>query len=370
MKGYKILLGIAIAGFLVGLIGLFQRFTGGHTLAAYNTYVPWGIWVAAYATLIGIAGGAFLVAALGYGLRVKSLLPLGRLALLTSLAALAGGLLAIWLDLGHPLRVWKLYVSTNFSSVMGLMAWFYLLFGIVVLVLLYLTARTPESSAVRVLSLLGLLMVVAFGGAEGALFGVVSAQALWESSLTPVLFLIEGALTGVALVLFLAVALNRAEPRARTFLRWLTLGFLLGVVLLEWAEYSTVLYAGIPARAESLQLVLSGPYWWVFWLVHLGLGLVVPLILLASGRERPAILATASGLIVATAISTKLNLVIPALVVPEFEGLKTAFTGTGLTFDYFPTAMEWLLTLWIVSAAALVFFLADRFLLPGRADGV
>lgn len=364
MKGYKILLGIAIVGFLVGLIGLFQRFTGGHTLASYNTYVPWGLWVAAYVTLIGISAGTFLIASLAYGFRVKSLLPLGRLALLVALAALVGGLLAVWLDLGRPIRFWKLYTATNFSSIMGLMAWFYLLFGILLVALLFLTATNPTSPAVRVLSILGLFLVVVFGGAEGALFGVVSAQASWESSLTPILFLLEGALSGVALVLFLAIVLERVQPAGRSFLRWLTLGFLLGVIILEWAEYSTVLYAGTPARAESLRLALFGPYWWVFWLVHVGLGLVLPLVLLLAAREKPALLAAAGGFIAISAISTKLNLIIPALVVPEFEALKTAFTGTGLTFDYFPSPMEWLLTVWIVSAAALVFFATDRFLVP------
>lgn len=367
MNGKKILWGIAIIGFLIGLIGLVQRITGGHTLAAYSTYVPWGIWVAVYAMMIGVSAGAFLVASLAYGFQVQALLPLGRTALLTALAALAGGLLAIWLDLGHPARFWKLLVSTNFGSMMGLMAWFYTLYGIVLLALLYLTLKDPAHTAVKWLGQLGVILVVIFGGAEGALFGVVSAQATWESGLTPILFLVEGALSGVGLVMFLAVVLGQYRPDSGQLLRWLTLGFLLGVIVLEWAEYSTGLYAGIPAKVESLRIALFGPFWWVFWIIHVGLGLLAPLLLLSlSGRNKTS-LATAGGLIAVTAVSTKLNLVIPALIVPEFEALKMAFTGTGLTFDYFPTTMEWLLTLWIVSVAGLVFLLADRFLFAPKA---
>jgi molybdopterin-containing oxidoreductase family membrane subunit len=79
------------------------------------------------------------------------------------------------------------------------------------------------------------------------------------------------------------------------------------------------------------------------------------LLLLLFAPRRPWALAAAGGLIALTAIAGKLNLVIPALVVPEFEGLRTAFTGMGLTFDYFPTLVEWLLLIWIVSLAALIF---------------
>lgn len=366
----KILWVVAIAGFLVGLVGLVQRITGGHTVAAYNTYVPWGLWVAAYAMLIGVSVGAFLIVSLAYGFRVRALQPLGRIALLTALAALAGGLLAIWLDLGHPARFFKLFFSTSTTSVMGVMAWLYTIYGILLLVLIYLTLQDIETVAVRALSLLGLVLVVIFGGAEGSLFGVVGAQALWESGLTPVLFLVEGALSGVALVLFLAVLLGRLQADADQLLRWLVLGLLLGLVVLEWAEFSTALYAGVPARTESLRLILFGPFWWVFWFVHVGLGLLIPLLLLIfAGRSRVA-LAVASGLITLAAISTKLNLVIPALVVPEFEGLKTAFTGLGLTFDYFPALTEWLLTVWIVSLAALIFLAGYRFLPASRSERI
>lgn len=354
-KTEKILWGLAILGSLIGLIGLYQRLVGGHTVAAYSTYVPWGLWVAAYAMLIGISVGAFVLASLAYGFGVKALRPLGRVALLTSLAALVGGLFAIWLDLGHPARFLKLFFSTNFKSMMGLMAWFYTIYGILLLVMLYFELKEPDRRAFRWLSIIGLFLVIIFGGAEGALFGVVGAQTLWESGLTPIMFLVEGVLSGMGLVLMLGILLGKMTDDAARWLRWLLVGLIIGVIVIEWAEYSTALYAGIPAKVESLRLILFGDFWWVYWGVHVLLGIVIPLLLLLfAGRNRAA-LATAGGLIAFSAISTKLNLVIPALVVPELEGLKTAFTGPGLNFSYFPTPTEWLLTIGIVSFAAVVF---------------
>lgn len=91
----KILWVIAGLGFLVGLAGLYNRITGGYLVAAYNTYVPWGLWIAVYVTLIGVSVGAFL-AALGYGFGVRAVQPLGKMSLLVALAALAGGLTSTW----------------------------------------------------------------------------------------------------------------------------------------------------------------------------------------------------------------------------------------------------------------------------------
>lgn len=354
----KILWGVAGLGFLVGLVGLFNRITGGHLVAAYNTYVPWGLWIAVYVTLIGVSVGAFLVAVLGYGFGVKAVHPVGIMSLLAALAALAGGLTSVWLDLGHSERIFDLFFSTNPTSVMGDMTWFYTAYGILLIIMLYLAWKQPESAALRWLGWIGLPFAILFGGAEGSLFGVVSARALWESGLTPILFLVEGAFSGAALMLFLSVLFGEQEPLP--FLRNLTLSLLVAVIILEISEYFTAFYANIPAKTSSLDLILFGQYWWVFWIAHLGLGLLVPLLLFASAPKSGFALGVGSALAALLAITTKLNLVIPALVVPEFDALRTAYVGPGLSLNYFPTTSEWLVAVWAVSLAGLIFLAGYR----------
>jgi molybdopterin-containing oxidoreductase family membrane subunit len=46
---------------IVGLFGVVQRFTQGHALADYGSYVPWGLWVSAYIWLIGLSARAFFL---------------------------------------------------------------------------------------------------------------------------------------------------------------------------------------------------------------------------------------------------------------------------------------------------------------------
>ncbi len=70
----------------------------------------------------------------------------------------------------------------------------------------------------------------------------------------------------------------------------------------------------------------------------------------------------ATGLIVLTFLSVRLNIVLPALTVPELRGLAEAFTGPGLTFDYFPSVQEWLVFIWSISFSALIFMLCKTYL--------
>lgn len=345
----------AIIGFIIGLYGLYDRFVFGHVNTNYGSYVPWGLWIAAYTMLIGASAGAFVIAAVIFITKRPEWYPVSRTACIVALSAFIGGMLSVMLDLGHPLRAINLYLSTNFTSIMGIMAWLYLLYGFVLVVMLYLSVAGENGRFLSTLSYLAIPFAVLFAGAEGALFGVVGARAVWESGLTPIVFLVEGALSGTAAVILGTFMLNQLDQSRASLLGRVMLGLLLLIMLLEWAEYSTALYASIPAKSDAVRTILFGPYWWVFWLIHLLVGVLIPLLLLATRPSHLLFIALAAALTLATAVSTKLNLVIPALTQNDLHGLGEAFTGPGLEFTYFPTLSEWALFIWIGSLAILIF---------------
>ncbi len=396
---------IALIAFGVGLIGLYQRLTTGHALANYGSYVPWGLWVAAYVYFIGLSAGAFLMSALVYVFQIKLLKPIGKLALFTALVTLVAAMFSIWMDLGHPLRAWRMMFNTNFGSMMGWMAWLYTAYFILLMVELWFAMRADlvacagepgfrgklcqilafgskntsdeavarDMKVLRVLGMIGVPLAIAFHGGVGALFGVVGARPYWNSAITPIAFIVGALASGGALITFVAALWgpNRGSQEHRkmvAFLGQIVLGLLLFDLLLEWAEYSTQLYASIPAHTESLKLVLFGNYWWVFWVVHLLIGAVIPILLLIFGRNNVAAVATATAIIAITFLSVRLNIVIPALVVEEVEGLKHAFSGPGLSFDYFPSSMEWLFFIWTVALAGLLFLIGYSLLPIVRSE--
>ena len=104
---------LAIVAFGVGTYGIFLRFTEGHAGASYGSYVPWGLWIAAYVTYVGTSAGAFALAAIILLMRWEKYYGLARVAMLVALGAFATGMLNVVLDLGHPFRAWKLYTQTS-----------------------------------------------------------------------------------------------------------------------------------------------------------------------------------------------------------------------------------------------------------------
>lgn len=356
---------------VAGVIGVVWRFTGGHQAADYGSYVPWGLWISAYIASVGASAGAFAFAALIFVQRRVELYRFAMLAMLVALGAFAAGMANVWLDLGHPFRAWKLVLDTSFGSVMGLMAWFYLLYTAALLVGLWVTRHGTVPAFMERGAWVAFLFAVVFAGAEGALFGVVGAQPTWESGLTPVLFLVEAGLFGLSLVVAAGVLFGFVDTALARRLGGGLLALLGVFVALEWSEFSTGLRASVPAKEEALRAVIAGDFWWVFWFLHLGLGVALPAAILIVWRRRAVAVGVAAGLIAAMSIASKLNLVVPALAQEEIEGLAHAFTGPGLELGYFPSAMEWLVAVGTVGLAALI-VLAGRRLLwrePDDTDG-
>lgn len=353
---------LTIVCLAIGAVGLVWRFVGGHAAANYGSYVPWGLWIAAYVAFVGASAGAFALSALILTTRQETHYRLAILAILVALGTFAAGMTNVWLDLGHPFRAYKLLINTEFGSIMGVMSWLYTIYAVLLLVGLFTTRHGHVPEFLKRFSWLAFLFAIVFAGAEGALFGVVGARPLWESGITPVLFLTEAGLFGMA---FVAVAAAVFGVLTRDSARRMGVGMLvlLAILLvLEFAEYSTGLTAAVPAKEEALRTILTGDFWWVFWFMHLGLGVILPAALLLFGRSKVMVVGLAGALIGAMGIASKLNLVLPALAQEEIEGLEDAFHGPGLSTEYFPSAMEWMVWLGTPGLAGLVVLLGHRFM--------
>lgn len=391
--------GLTIIALIFGMVSLFDRLTNGHVNANYGSYIPWGLWVAGYIYLSGISAGVFLFSALVYVFDYKPLRKIGRLALLTSFATLLGGLLSIWMDLGHMGRVWRMVLMTNFGSVMGWMSWLYGLFSILLLVQFWTAMRADlikyseksgfvgslakflsfgstdvseaalanDKKKLKNLGIVGIFLAIAFSGSVGAIFGTVGARPYWNSGLTPIIFLLGGLVSGGALLTAVAYYWgtdpnNEEDSNMLIQLGKIVFGLLLFDVLLEYAEITVGLWGSAPAEADAIKLILFGHFWWVFWFIHVGMGIVLPVLLYIFGGKSPRAVAWAGLLIVFSFISVRLNIVIPGQALPELEGLEKAFSGPGLSFEYLPSFMEWGVLIFNISFAALVFLLGQKFL--------
>lgn len=363
----RVLYIISILALVFGLWGIILRLTTGHREAAYGSYVVWGLWVAAYLFFAGAAAGAFMISTLDILFNLKLFKGTGRLALWVGLISLTAALLSIWLDLGHMERIWKVYLQGNLGSVMAQMVWGYTLFGLLMLVSLVLSLRDPESRLLKGLMVVGLPLSLFVSGAVGALLGVEASRLFWHVGLLPVQFPVFSLASGAA-ALLAAIGLfgERGDDRRADQLFILSIAtVVLAVVKLYflWADFSQSMYGNVPQNVQAVRAVLFGPYWWSFWIIQILIGTLIPIFFLVQPRyARHNGWAGWMGILVLLGYAVaRANIIFPALTVPEIEALATAFSGPHLTFDYFPSLMEWAVTIGVTGLVTLLFLLGkDR----------
>lgn len=390
--------------FIFGLWGLYERLASGHEAANYNNYVVWGLHVSAYIWFAGLSAGSFLFSSAIYVFRLKQLEPIGKLALFTALVALFAALLSIWFDIGRMERFWEVYTRGNWRSMMAWMIWLYTIYSLLVAAELWFVMRADlarwagrpglSGLAARLLSLgrrslseeslardrrvvvalatIGIPLTIAFNGGVGALFGVIMARPYWNNPMFPLVFLSGALLSGAAFFSMMTAFFwpRRGTEEQLQMIRVLgraALGLLIFYLFLEWAEFSIGMYyswaqgRSASGEAGSFWMVVAGPYPWVFWGVHVLLGSVVPLILLITRPRRWAV-GLAGFLVIASFLAVRLNIVIPALALPQLEGLEKAYTESHLTLGYFPSLMEWGIFALVGAIAVAAFYLGYRYL--------
>ena len=377
MKPLRLILWVLIAlSLIVGAWGVYDRLVNGHENTTYGSYVVWGLWVAMYLFLAGTAAGTFFFATLDYLFHVRLFQGTGRLALFATLITLGAGLLHIWFDQGHMERIWKVYTRPNPQSVMAQMVWGYTLFGLLTAVMLVIALRAgrQKSETARArrwlafLSVLGLPLTLFLSGGVGALLGVEVSRPFWHVGLFPVQFPVFSLASGAALMLvIIGLFGDTRNPQQAQQLRVLAIAtIVLQVVKLYflWADYSQSLYGGLPQNVAAINAVLFGPYWWAFWILQILLGSLVPIfILVLPGVARRPVRAGVAGALVLFGFAVaRANIVFPALTVPEIEALQRAFSDPRLQFAYFPSPMEWALSIGIFGAAAAAFLLGYTWL--------
>ena len=371
---------LAVVGLLIGGVGLYQRFAHELRITALGSFVPWGLWVATYEYLVWLEVGSLTIfTLLIYVFKLNTVLPrMARTLYLTALAILAMALILIGLDLGHPFRFWQVFVNPQWGSLMTWMIWLHLLYLAVLLAKLVVETRphTPSvKKAATWLAYISLPLGVALVVVAGSVFGVAMGRPTWQGSALPVYFLLSALVAGAALLTFQLVWFypgKRTQDHVATVQLFakLLLGMLIVGLIAAALIGLVILYPGVPAQAAALQLTLFGPFWWVYWIFHIGLGVILPIGLLLTKTNTARRVGVAAGLFILTFIAVPLNIVIPpqlAIGVTE-KNLVSAFQGPGLAAAYFPTLSEWLVTLFALAFGALVFLVGHMLVLRMAND--
>lgn len=414
-KAYPILLALAVIGLLAGAWGLFERLAYGLQPVAFGSHVPWGLWVAFYLFFLGLSAGAFLITILAYVVGMKQLEKIGTLAAFVVLVVLLCEMQFILLDLGTMHRAfYRFFLSPSFTS---MLTWMFLLFNAMLVIYAlktYFLVRgdlvrwsrdesrrgrglyrllafgkseystgdaAQDEKRVHRLAWISLPVGLAFYAINGAFFAVVIHRPMWNSAFTPVVFVLEALLSGGALVVFLSYFFARDKTLATNGVCYgdstclnlgrIILALLVVFLVMEGLFFLVGYQSGGARMVATLNYIVAGPHWWVFWIVHLLVGSAIPLFLLLTMRESPKAVAWACFLVFVTFAAVRYNFVVPDLAIPSLDGLDAAFVHPRLSSNYVPNLNEWLVSLWVISFGVLAFLLGSKYLpvTPGQSGG-
>jgi formate-dependent nitrite reductase membrane component NrfD len=255
----------------------------------------WTWEVAMYLFLGGVTAGIMIFAAAVALLKRDETAPFAatRLALLAPVV-LSLGMTTLFLDLEHKLYVFRFYTTFRVLSPMSWGAWILIIIYPVSILQILSTLRrgVPQAGEFvdrlalgrsivdwceryrREISLVALPAGVLLGVYTAILLSAFSARPFWNTGVLAPLFLVSGLSTAAALV----ALLTRDHGERAWFTRIDIVLIVLELVLV--ALFLINLATGSAKQIEALECcVMGGPYTFAFWVLFVGIGLLIPLVL-------------------------------------------------------------------------------------------
>ena len=348
---------------MVGLVAVLYRLVNGLGAATnLNDTYPWGLWMG-FDVLGGeaMAAGGFTIAAAIYLFNWKKYKPIGQPAILTAFLGYLMAIIALFLDIGHPFRLWHPSIMWQVHSILWIVA---------ILVIFYTTTLAIESAPMlfeklnmrKALKAVNGIMigVVVFGvmlstlhqASLGAVFLIVPSKIspLWFSNFMPYMFLVSAIAMGLAIVS--TEAMLSAKAFGHKIDKEIFLGLARGLFTTLLVYLILKIYFLI--TNSSIATAFNGSLPSNMYLLEMALGVVLPVLLLANRKVRTNMkgISSANWLVITGVLVNRMNVCIFSM--QEYTTAK----GAG----YFPSAMEFLVTLGIFSLGIFLFKMAAKHL--------
>jgi Ni/Fe-hydrogenase subunit HybB-like protein len=323
---------------------------------------PWGLWIS-FDVLGGVAmaAGGFLIAAAVYILNWKKYKCIVRASILNAFFGYLLAAMSICLDIGRSFVIWHPMVMWQVNSIMFIVA---------IHVVLYTSTLATESSPMvfeklgwnNTLNKVNRLMVgiVLFGvllsllhqSSLGAVYLIAPGKLspIWYSKYIPYMFLVSAIMMGLSMVSFETILTGKVwnHDPPMDVLSGLSRG-----VLITGSFYLVMKIAHI-VTGPGLGAVLNGSFLGNLWLLEMAIGVVLPLAFLCqpSVRRDKQRIFSANIMVIVGVLLNRLNVGI--------FGVHEFATRSG--GDYFPSFMEWMLTIGMIAFAILGFKICAKYL--------
>jgi Ni/Fe-hydrogenase subunit HybB-like protein len=369
---YWLVLGVLAVLMLAGLAAAHYMESEGHHVSGMNNQIVWGLPHVFAIFLIIAASGALNLASISSVFGKADYKPMARLSAILSLALLVGGLLVLLLDLGRADRLIVAITHYNFKSIFAWNIILYSGFVLVVAVYLWMMMERRMVAYSKPVGLVAMIWRLILTTGTGSIFGFLIARESYDSAILAPMFIIMSFSFGLAIFILLLMTSFKLDNRTLADshldrLRKLLGIFTAAIFYFVLVFHLTKLYGAQYHSIEYFLFVDGGVYTALFWLVQIGAGSLLPLLLIylpSLSRSRTA-LVLAACLVIIGAFAQLYVIIIggqayPLNIFPGYEVSSSFYDG--VVNNYTPSIWELMLGLGGFAVSILAAFLTMRIL--------
>lgn len=358
-KRFKAIVIPALAVAVVGVCAWVYQIVVGMDVTGMSDANPWGLYLMSFMFTVGIAVGALAVATVPRLWGSSAFSGLSKLGAWVAVCAAILSIGLVTIDLGGPLRVWELFVYSNFASPL---MWdiFVLPIFLIVSIMYLVTLIRSESGkvsdrGVKVMSGVALVAAIALCVVDAWIFGLLPGRSLWNTALLVPWFAVSAVASGLAVMMLNVFLLRRTELLALPADALSRMGRVLVVAILAdllclLGDMMVGLY-GIGLHVDAKSVLFSGALAPVFW-IEVGSAIVAVVMLVT--RKDAASITIAAGLTLVSIFSKRIQFMISGFLDMQapYPGVETAgFINTmSLSMPiYIPSIVEVAITVAVLS---------------------
>jgi molybdopterin-containing oxidoreductase family membrane subunit len=292
-------IGFLFVVIFVGTLFYLRQFGYGLGITGLNRDVTWGLYIAQFTFLVGVAASAVMVVLPYYLHNYKAF---GKITILGEILAIASVMMCgtfIFVDMGQPLRIINVF---RYPTPHSLMFWDtialggYLMLNVIISINVIASEKkgTPPPGWLKPLIIISIPWAISIHTVTAFLYSGLAARPFWMTAILAPRFLASAFAGGPALLILLCLFLKKTtrfdpgrEPIQKigiivTYAMSLNVFFVL-------MEIFTAFYSGIPEHIEHFRFLyvgLEGNNTLVPWMWTSSLLAIISLVLLYVPRAR------------------------------------------------------------------------------------
>jgi Ni/Fe-hydrogenase subunit HybB-like protein len=360
-----------LTGFvLAGINAYAKQFVYGLATTGMTDQVSWGLYIANFTYLVGVAAAAVMLVIPVYIYKNKDLHDLVVLGELLAVAAIIMALLFVIVDLGRPDRFHHMLLRFNFPD--SILTWDVIVLNIYLLLNLHICGyliycayrrRKPAKWFYIPFVFIAIVWAISIHTVTAFLYSGLGGRPFWNSAVIAPRFIASAFAAGPAIIILTLQVIHRATgypvaPGAIKMLRRIiTVALAINIFLLG-SEVFTAFYTG-GTHAVSVKYLFFGLHGyhalvpWIWTAMVLNLGAMTILFTPLAVRTRYLNIACAA-MIIGIWIEKGMGLIIPAFIPSPL----------GEIVEYTPTLNETLVSLGIWAFGLLLYTIFVRITVP------